>query len=341
MEITKYPFLRDGEEKLFTQDILDEAVLLKAQNRHIPIKCDVGFKLLLARDTKASQACLRAILGDLTGRTVAQATVTNAELLPDLIGSKKPRMDINCVFDGGQRADIELQLSSQMDDQRLRSLYYASRLYSGSIREGEFYKHARNVYQIFLTDYDPFHDGTFHHRAMMRLDNGSLFSDRLQIRFYNLKVPGFKALDDIPEDLKRAVFWCKFISDGIGSTELARFARHNGMSEELEMAEQAYKEITVTEEERAWAYHLSMDRAEVDYRNELLLGMEEAREKGLKEGREEGRKEGRKEGLAKGQEESKISTARNLLAMKVLSHEQISKAVGLTLNKIEELASEL
>ncbi|MBR1913079.1 MAG: hypothetical protein IJ828_12090 [Treponema sp.] len=52
------------------------------------------------------------------------------------------------------------------------------------------------------------------------------------------------------------------------------------------MAEQACKEMTATEEERAWAYHLSMDRAEVDYRNGLLLGMEEAGE----EGREEGKK---------------------------------------------------
>lgn len=54
----------------------------------------------------------------------------------------------------------------------------------------------------------------------------------------------------VPEDLKRAVFWCKFISGGIGSTELARFAESNGMTEELEMAEQAYNEITVTEEEK-------------------------------------------------------------------------------------------
>ena len=94
----------------------------------------------------------------------------------------------------------------------------------------------------------------------MRLDDGNLFSDRLQIRFYNLRVPEFKSLDEVPEDLKRAVFWCKFISDGIGSEELARFAECNGMTEELEMAEQAYNEIKVTEEERAWAYHLSMDR---------------------------------------------------------------------------------
>ena len=317
MEIIKYPFLRDGEEKLFTRDILDEAVLLKAQNRHIPIKCDVGFKFFLARDTESSKACLRNILGDLTGRTVTEATVTNAELLPDLIGTKKPRMDVNCVFDGGQRADIELQLTSQKDDQKLRSLYYASKLYSGSIQEGEFYKHARNVYQIFLTDYDPFHDGKFHHRAMMRLDDGNLFSDRLQIRFYNLRVPEFKSLDEVPEDLKRAVFWCKFISDGIGSEELARFAEQNGMTEELEMAEKAYNEIKVTEEERAWAYHLSMDRAEVDYRNEIKLEVEEALE------------------------EKAISSARNLLTMQVLTHEQIAKAVELPIEKIEELAAEM
>lgn len=155
----------------------------------------------------------------------------------------------------------------------------------------------------------PFHDGKFHHRAMMRLDNGSLFSDRLQIRFYNLKVPEFARLDAVPEDLKRAVFWCKFISEGVGSTELTRFAECNGMTKELEMAEQAYNEITVTEEERAWAYHLSMDRAEVDYRNELMLGMEEAREKAT--------------------EEKAISSARNLLAMKLGTHEQIAKAVEL------------
>ena len=322
---------------MFSKDILDEVALLKAQNRHIPIKCDVGFKLFLARDTKASRACLRNLLGDLIGRTVTEATVTNAELLPDLIGTKKPRMDVNCVFDGGQRADIELQLTSQKDDQRLRSLYYASKLYSGSIREGEFYKRARNVYQIFLTDYDPFHDGKFHHRAMMRLDNGSLFSDRLQIRFYNLKVPEFATLDAVPEDLKRAVFWCKFISEGVGSTELSRFAECNDMTKELEMAEQAYNEITVTEEERAWAYHLSMDRAEVDYRNELMLGMEEAREEGLKEGREKGLEEGKEKGLNEG----KISSARNLLSMKVLTHEQIAKAVELPLEKIEKLAAEM
>ena len=94
------------------------------------------------------------------------------------------------------------------------------------------------------------------------------------------------------------------------------------------MAEQAYNEITVTEEERAWAYHLSMDRAEVDYRNEMMLEVEKKKKKI--------RKEVRKEAT----EEKAISSARNLLAMKLLTHAQIAQAVELPLEKIEELAAQ-
>ncbi len=39
--------------------------------------------------------------------------------------------------------------------------------------------------------------------------------------------------------------------------------------------------------------------------------------------------------------EKAVASARNLLTMKVLSHEQIAKAVELPLEKIEELAMEL
>ncbi len=45
--------------------------------------------------------------------------------------------------------------------------------------------------------------------------------------------------------------------------------------------------------------------------------------------------------LRKGRKEKAIEAARNLLAMKLGTHEQISQAIGLPLEKIEELASEL
>ena len=61
---------------------------------------------------------------------------------------------------------------------------------------------------------------------------------------------------------------------------------------------------------------------------------EDAREDGRKEGRKEGRREGRKEGL----EEGKLETALNLLAMGIISKEDIAKATGFTIERIKELA---
>ena len=48
-----------------------------------------------------------------------------------------------------------------------------------------------------------------------------------------------------------------------------------------------------------------------------------------------------RKGLKQGREQKAIEDARNLLVMKVLSHEQISQAIGLPLEKVEELAAEL
>ena len=54
----------------------------------------------------------------------------------------------------------------------------------------------------------------------------------------------------------------------------------------------------------------------------------------LREGKREGIQEGRKDGIAA----KAIESARTLLAMNVLSHEQIAQAVGLPLEKVRELA---
>ena len=73
------------------------------------------------------------------------------------------------------------------------------------------------------------------------------------------------------------------------------------------MALKAYMKIAA--EERAWAYHLSTDRAEADYRNGILLAEERVREE----------------------------TARNMLA-DGLPHEKIALYTGLPLAEVEKLA---
>ena len=83
------------------------------------------------------------------------------------------------------------------------------------------------------------------------------------------------------------------------------------------MALKAYMKIAA--EERAWAYHLSTDRAEADYRNGLIL----AEEKGEKNG----------------EKKRALSDARNMLA-DGLSHEKIAQYTNLPLEEVEKLATE-
>ncbi|MBQ6567237.1 MAG: hypothetical protein IJL80_09275, partial [Treponema sp.] len=87
-------------------------------------------------------------------------------------------------------------------------------------------------------------------------------------------------------------------------------------------------------EERAWAYHLSTDRAEADYWNGIRLAKRAARESGWKDGRESGWKDGREEG----EKNRALFAARNLLTMGVLTHEQVALATGLPIEDIRALA---
>ena len=301
---------RKAHRSIFSRELLDLAATMVAQKKLIPLKDDVSFKLFLSAPTPESNTCLRYFLSAMTGREVAKAKVTNSEVLPEYRKGKMPRMDVNCEFNDGQKADIELQLTKADDDQKLRSLYYACKLYAGSLGRGEKYRNAPNVYQIFLIDFDLFEDGEFYHRAMMRLDGGDVLSDRLQVLFFSLKVP-----DTVDASLKKAANWCKFISGSTSPEVLRELGNSADWKEEYGMAMDAYMKVSA--EEKAWAYHLSMDRAEADYWNGLELAEE------------------------KGRREQALSAAQNFLALHVTSNEQIAKAVGLPLEEVEKLAAQL
>ena len=54
-----------------------------------------------------------------------------------------------------------------------------------------------------------------------------------------------------------------------------------------------------------------------------------------------GEKRGKAEGMKLGKSEGATAAAKNLLAMKVLTNEQIALAVGLPLEKVAKLAAEI
>ena len=91
------------------------------------------------------------------------------------------------------------------------------------------------------------------------------------------------------------------------------------------MAMRAYNNVSA--EEKAWAYHLSMDRAEADYWNGLELAEEKGRNKGLEDGRKQGERN------------KALSDAQKMLAVHLGTHEQIADITGLPLAEVEKLAA--
>ena len=144
----------------------------------------------------------------------------------------------------------------------------------------------------------------------MRLDDGSVFADRLHILFFDLKVPG-----TVSKDLKNAANWCKFIDGCTNPEVLEKLGRDESWKGDYKVALKAYMKIAA--EERAWAYHLSTDRAEADYRNGLILAEE------------------------KGEKKRALSDARNMLAMGLGTPAQIAQVTGLPLEEVEKLAAGL
>ena len=318
----KYSFPSEEEAKVFGPKVLARAAQMVAQGRRLSLKSDATFKIFLSDNTKESRACLRMFLSAAIGRKVRRARVTNPDLLPDIVGKKKPRLDVNCELDGGQLADIELQLTKAGDDQKLRAMFYGSKLFTSKLKEGELYKNAPCTYQIFLTDFDPFGDGRFYHRAMMRTDDGTPFSDRFQIIFLNLKVPG-----RVRKGLKNAANWCRFISGSDRDEVISALDMDSGWKEEMDMATRAYGKIT--DEERAWAYHLSMDRAEIDYKNEMMLARQAGEKRGIRKGK--------KEGITLGEKKARKETAKRMIALGKYSMEEIAEISGLTLEEMRKL----
>ena len=93
--------------------------------------------------------------------------------------------------------------------------------------------------------------------------------------------------------------------------------------------------IRLSAEERAWAYHLSMDRAEADYRN----GIKYARLDALEEGRKEGIAIGEQRGRKVGREETRLEDARRIVASGKLTPEEVVAILGLSPEEVEQLAT--
>ena len=155
----------------------------------------------------------------------------------------------------------------------------------------------------------------------MRTKDGRKLSGNLNIIFIELpKAEGLEESVDTNTSLEN---WAVFLKDADNPEKKDVIDKLVGKEEGIMQAQKSLSSIS--ENRSVWVAQYRQEMFERD----RISGLYAARQEGLEEGLEEGRKEGRKEGLE--------STARNLLAMGGLTHEQVAKATGLSLEEIQKL----
>ena len=89
----------------------------------------------------------------------------------------------------------------------------------------------------------------------------------------------------------------------------------------------------MSKEDDNWFYQFSVWKAECDYNTR----MSNAEKRGLEKGLQKGLQQGIQQGIQQGLQISRIETAKQLLAMGILSAEQIAQGTGLPIEKVKEL----
>jgi len=149
---------------------------------------DILFKMLFTQ----YQDLLKKLVAELLKipyESIAEFTVNNSEIPPDVKGEKFCRLDINMTVNG-QRVDLELQVTDEGDYPE-RSLYYWAREYSSSLGEGEEYISLPRTIIISIVAFELFDCAEYHSEYhALEVSRHTQLTDKFCMHYFELpKLP--------------------------------------------------------------------------------------------------------------------------------------------------------
>jgi hypothetical protein len=110
---------------------------------------DPVFKSIFTQDTRRSAIALRELLSAILEQDLQNLSVTVNEPPISHLGDRQIRYDINCLFNTGEHANIEITLYPNVYEP-LKLEYYSGRLFINQEIRGKHvsYKDLRRTYQI-------------------------------------------------------------------------------------------------------------------------------------------------------------------------------------------------
>jgi len=274
---------------------------------------DILFKMFFTRHEELLCSLVAAALGK-TPEDIKTLEIKNPEILPEEIGGKFCRLDLNMVIND-EIVDLEIQVGNEGNFKE-RALYYWSRLFSASLGEGKDYALTPRTILIGILDFNLFDCAEIMSEfAAMEKTRHEILTDRMCILFYELnKLPDLIDIND------KMLVWLKLISVKT-EEDLAEIERME--VEEMAQAVNAYKQITKMPD------YQELERIRSKARHDEAQALSNAR----KQGQIEGQQQGLQQGMQQGQRKANEETAKMLLALgdpvdKIsavtnLSHEEI------------------
>ena len=235
-------------------------------------KIDFAFKEIMM-DEKARIGFLAAVL-HLDPKDVKEARILNPYLRKVHEDDKLGILDVRILMNNDAVIDVEIQLSELLvwPD---RSLFYAAKMYTDQIEQGQKYDVLKKCVSISILDFALFKkEADFYSCFHIWEDTrGFLYTDKME--FHVIELP--KLPLELKEDCTGLELWAKFIN----AERKEEFDMIAGRDPYIDSAYQQLQVISQDKQKRM--EYEAREKAVRDYNQ----GMYEAEERGRKEGRKE------------------------------------------------------
>ena len=266
--------------------------------RFVDVKNDYAFRKIFGNEQKTVIliSFLNAVLGLEGSHRIVEVQPIDPFQLARVMGEKTSIIDVRARDGRGVTFIVEMQVVEPRGFEK-RVLYYSAKDYAGQIFIGDDYTALQPVYFIGILNFNFFNSEPYFstHLITDQATGANVLSD-IQFRF--IELPKFhkreQELDSIIDQ------WTYFIKNAITLDVIPDSVTDKGLKE-------AYKQAaTIRLNSDELDAYLYASLREHDLKNAVLRGEE------------------------RGEEQKAIAIAKNLLALKTLSHAEIAAVTGLS-----------
>jgi len=282
----------------------------------LSVKNDIIFKELFSK--KGNERFLQDFLTGLLKRKIKKIEIIkDASLTKKIASEKLGIIDIKATLDDEMIVDIEMQMSRYKNMEE-RALYYASKLISSQLKEGEFYGTLKKVIVIVILDYNVYPYEKYITETKTVVKENEKYEVMKKQKFYFIELPKYRKQRYNKND--KVSQWLAFI-DGEDKERMKEAMIKN---KEIKKAKEEYEYLTGDEELQRIAE--LKQKWQLDY-NSLIH-----------DSYEDGVEEGIIRGISEGKKENKIQIAKEMIKSN-FEVKVISKITKLSIKEIEKIKS--